>query len=60
MLGPCQALMTIINSAVRSPRLQASAPFVSLKVNGVVNKFLVDSGASVNVVSSYAVKVFGV
>ena len=45
---------------VRSPRLKTSAPFVSLKVNGVVSKFLVDSGARVNVVSSNAVKVFGV
>ena len=33
---------------------------MSLKVNGVVCKFLVDSGASVNIVSSNAMKVFGV
>ena len=31
--------------------LKVSAPFVSLKVNGVVCKFLVDSGASVNIIS---------
>ena len=42
------------------PASKVSAPFVSLKVNGVVCKFLVDSGASVNIVSSNAVKVFGV
>ena len=30
---------------------KVSAPFVSLKVNGVICKFLVDSGASVNIVS---------
>ena len=42
------------------PASKVSAPFVSLKVNGVVCKFLVDSGVSVNIVSSNAVKVFGV
>ena len=42
------------------PASKVSAPFVSLKVNSVVCKFLVDSGASVNIVSSNAVKVFGV
>ena len=42
------------------PASKVSAPFVSLKVNGVVCTFLVDSGASVNIVSSNAVKVFGV
>ena len=42
------------------PASKVSAPFVSLKMNGVVCKFLVDSGASVNIVSSNAVKVFGV
>ena len=42
------------------PTSKVSAPFVSLKVNSVVCKFLVDSGASVNIVSSNAVKVFGV
>ena len=42
------------------PASKVSAPFVSLKVNGVVCKFLVDSGLSVNIVSSNAVKVFGV
>ena len=45
---------------VEVPASKFSAPFVSLKVNGVVCKFLVDSGASVNIVSSNAVKVFGV
>ena len=35
---------------VNSPTT-VSAPFVSLKVNGVICKFLVDSGASVNIVS---------
>ena len=34
-----------------SPFTKVSAPFVSLKVNGVSCKFLVDSGASVNIVS---------
>ena len=42
------------------PASKVGAPFVSLKVNGVVCKFLVDSGLSVNIVSSNAVKVFGV
>ena len=42
------------------PASKVSAPFVSLKMNGVVCKFLVDFGASVNIVSSNAVKVFGV
>ena len=42
------------------PASKVSAPFVCLKVNGVVCKFLVDSGASVNIVSSTAVKAFGV
>ena len=42
------------------PASKVSAPFVSLKVNGVVCKFLVNSGASTNIVSSNAVKVFGV
>ena len=45
---------------VEVPASKVSAPFVSLKVNGVVCKFLVDSGVSVNIVSSNAVKVFGV
>ena len=35
-----------------------SAPFVSLKVSGVTCKFLVDSGASVNIVSSDVQKIF--
>lgn len=42
------------------PASKVSAPFVSLKVNSIVCKFFVDSGASVNIVSSSAVKVFGV
>ena len=42
------------------PAPKVSAPLVSLKVNGVVCKFLADSGASVNIVSSIAVKVCGV
>ena len=42
------------------PASKVSAPFVCLKVNGVVCKFLVDSGASVNIVTSTAVKAFGV
>ena len=45
---------------LEAPASKVSAPFVSLKVNGVVCKFLVDSGVSVNIVSSNAVKVFGV
>ena len=45
---------------IEVPASKVSAPFVSLKVNGVVCKFLVDSGLSVNIVSSNAVKVFGV
>ena len=45
---------------LEAPASKVSAPFVPLKVNGVVCKFLVDSGASVNIVSSNAVKVFGV
>ena len=45
---------------LEAPASKVSAPFVSLKVNGVVCKFLVDSGASVNIVSSNAVKGFGV
>ena len=45
---------------IEVPASKVSAPFVSLKVNGVVCKFLVDSEASVNIVSSHAVKVFGV
>ena len=45
---------------LEAPASKVSAPFVSLKVNDVVCNFLVDSGASVNIVSSNAVKVFGV
>ena len=45
---------------LEAPASKVSAPFVSLKVNDVVCKFLVDSGASVNIASSNAVKVFGV
>ena len=41
-----------------SPRTKVSAPFVSLKVNGVACKFLVDSGASVNIVSYDVLKMF--
>ena len=40
------------------PRTKVSAPFVSLKVNGVTCKFLVDSGASVNIVSYDVLKMF--
>ena len=36
----------------------STAPFVSLKVNGVTCKFLVDSGASVNIVSYDMLKMF--
>ena len=45
---------------LEAPASKVSAPFSSLKVNGAVCKFLVDSGASVNIVSFSAVKVFGV
>ena len=41
-----------------SPRTKVSAPFVSLKVNGVTCKFLVDSGASVNIMSYDVLKMF--
>ena len=47
-------------SRLEAPASKVSAPFVSLKVNCVVCKFLVDSEASVNTVSSNAVKDFGV
>ncbi|CAH3177422.1 unnamed protein product, partial [Porites lobata] len=40
------------------PSSKVGAPFVSLKVNGAVCKFLVDSEASVNIVSSHAVKLY--
>ena len=39
---------------------KVSAPFVSLKVNGVMCKFLVDSGASVNIVSHDVSKMFDI
>ena len=41
-----------------SPRTKVSALFVSLKVNGVTCKSLVDSGASVNIVSYDVLKMF--
>ena len=41
------------------PRTKVSASFVSLKVNGVTCKFLVDSGATVNIVSYDVLKMFG-
>ena len=41
-----------------SSRTKVSARFVSLKVNGVTCKFLVDSGTSVNIVSSDVAKMF--
>ena len=41
-----------------SSRTKVGAPFVSLKVNGVTCKFLVDSGASVNIVSYDVSKMF--
>ena len=41
-----------------SSRTKVGAPFVSLKVNGVTCKFLVDSGASVNIVSCDVSKMF--
>ena len=53
--------MTVELAAQNAAQIsKVSAPFVSSKVNGVACKFLVDSGASVNIVSSNAVKVFGV
>jgi len=41
-----------------SSRTKVSPPFVSLKVNGVTCKFLVDSGANVNIVSYDVSKMF--
>ena len=45
---------------LEAPASKVSDPFVPLEVNGVVCQFLADSVASVNIVSSNAVKVFGV
>ena len=41
-----------------SPCTKVSALFMSLKVNGVTCKFLVDAGASVNIVSYDVLKMF--
>ena len=66
MKAECEERETLSSSddeyafRIEVPASKVSAPFVSLKVNGVVCKFLVDSGLSVNIVSSNAVKVFGV
>ena len=45
---------------LESTAWKVSAPFVSLKVNGFSCKFLVDSGASVNIVSFNPSRAFGV
>ena len=45
---------------LESTASKVSAPFVSLKVNGISCKFFVDSGASVNIVSFNACRAFGV
>ena len=66
MKAECEERETLSSSddeyafRIEVPASKVSTPFVSLKVNGVVCKFLVDSEASVNIVSSHAVKVFGV
>ena len=66
MKAECEERETLASSddeytfRLEVPASKVSAPFVSLKVNGVVCTFLVDSGASVNIASSNAVKVFGV
>ena len=66
MKAECEERETLASSddeytfRLEVPASKVSAPFVSLKVNDVVSKFLVDSEASVNIVSSHAVKVFGV
>ena len=59
-MKPCQVQMVEYTFRLESTSSKVSAPFVSLKVNGVSCKFLVDSGASVNIVSFNASRAFGV
>ena len=66
LLSEARALETVSSSdgkytfKLESTTSKGSAPFVSLKVNDVSCKFLVDSGASVNIVSFNASRAFGV